>query len=160
MVNVPKTKAPEYIRVSKRALIVKSCSLGRGVFTSRTLRRNMYFKLEGSLINFLEDDWDEAYCIGWDDTTVFDPAPPFRYLNHCCFPHAEMISAKDGEDKSDPEEHLWLRILRTVRAGGQLTVDYGSSYHALKCLCGSKYCRGYIGKPLLLRGKRYVFTQL
>ena len=87
-----------------------------------------------------DDDYDPAYCVDLGEFGVLDPTAPFRYLNHSCEPNCELVA---WETEELPE--IWVHVLRTIRPGDQLTIDY--AWHAeaaIPCLCGSPNCRGYV----------------
>ena len=61
----------------------------------------------------------------------------FRYINHSCDPNTFF--------RCTPERaEVYAR--RDIRAGEELTCDYGESQHEgkLRCRCGSAKCRGYL----------------
>jgi SET domain-containing protein len=74
------------------------------------------------------------------------PKAPFRFLNHSCRPNCELFDWED--DKPDPKtgvKDLYLGVIRKVKAGAELTIDYSwPADFAIPCHCGSKKCRGYI----------------
>jgi SET domain-containing protein len=61
----------------------------------------------------------------------------FRYINHSCDPNTFFRCTPERAE---------VYALRNIRAGEELTCDYGESQHdgTLKCRCGAKGCRGYI----------------
>lgn len=61
----------------------------------------------------------------------------FRYINHSCEPNTFTRLT---------QERAEFYALRRIRAGEELTVDYGESHHEgkLRCRCGAKRCRGWI----------------
>ena len=61
----------------------------------------------------------------------------FRYINHSCDPNTFMRC-------TDTRAEFYAR--RAIRAGEELTVDYGWSHHdgKLRCRCGAETCRGWI----------------
>ena len=61
----------------------------------------------------------------------------FRYINHSCAPNTYIRCTKDRAE---------FYALREIRAGTELTADYGETQHngKLRCLCGAKRCRGAI----------------
>jgi len=61
----------------------------------------------------------------------------FRYINHSCEPNTFFRCTPERAE---------VYALRNIRAGEELTCDYGESQHdgTLKCRCGAKACRGYI----------------
>lgn len=61
----------------------------------------------------------------------------FRYINHSCAPNTFTRLTRDRAE---------FYALRRIRAGEELTVDYGSSHHdgQLACRCGAPACSGWI----------------
>ena len=63
---------------------------------------------------------------------------PARFLNHSCAPNC------DAELKDD---RIWVVARRKIRAGEELTFNYGFDlvdYRQYPCRCGSPDCVGYI----------------
>lgn len=68
-----------------------------------------------------------------------------RFINHSCSPNCEVDIARG---------HIWIRARRRIRAGEELTYDYGydlESYDEHPCRCGSSACVGYIVRTGLRR---------
>ncbi len=70
-----------------------------------------------------------------DGNVAWNPA---RFLNHSCAPNceAEWIEGK-----------IWIVAQREIRAGEELTFDYGydlEDYRKHPCRCGAPQCAGYI----------------
>ena len=61
----------------------------------------------------------------------------FRYINHSCDPNTFIRCTPQRAE-------FYAR--RAIRAGEELTCDYGESQHngKLPCRCGSANCRGFI----------------
>ena len=61
----------------------------------------------------------------------------FRYINHSCDPNTFFRCTPERAE---------VYALRAIRAGEELTCDYGESQHEgkLRCRCGARNCRGYI----------------
>ena len=61
----------------------------------------------------------------------------FRYINHSCAPNTFTRLT---------EHRAEFYALRRIRAGEELTVDYGVSHHDgnLRCKCGAANCSGWI----------------
>ena len=59
----------------------------------------------------------------------------FRYINHSCEPNTFMRRT---------DERAEFYALRDIRAGEELTLDYGDNHHEgrLACRCGAARCRG------------------
>ncbi|HOW67014.1 MAG TPA: SET domain-containing protein-lysine N-methyltransferase [Candidatus Paceibacterota bacterium] len=61
-----------------------------------------------------------------------------RFLNHSCDPNCEARLI---------EGHIWIVAMRDIRAGDELTFDYGydlEDYRNYPCHCGAPDCRGFI----------------
>jgi uncharacterized protein len=66
------------------------------------------------------------------------PWNPARFLNHSCSPNCEAEVADD---------HIWIRAIRVIRAGEEITFNYGYDlvdYREYPCRCGSPECVGYM----------------
>ena len=61
----------------------------------------------------------------------------FRFINHSCEPNTFI--------RCTPQRAEFY-ALRAIRAGEELTCDYGESQHngRLPCRCGASNCRGFI----------------
>jgi SET domain-containing protein len=63
---------------------------------------------------------------------------PARFLNHSCSPNCEA---------EFDEDHIWVIAARDIRAGEELTFNYGfdlENYRDYPCHCGAPNCVGYI----------------
>lgn len=60
-----------------------------------------------------------------------------RHANHSCAPNAESVNAAG---------RIWLRALRDIAKGEEITYDYGYSFRdePVPCLCGAPACAGVI----------------
>lgn len=60
-----------------------------------------------------------------------------RFANHSCVPNAQALGASGG---------IWLRALRDIPKGEEITYDYGYSFRdePTRCGCGSARCHGRI----------------
>lgn len=60
-----------------------------------------------------------------------------RFCNHSCENNANIVEARVGMDRV-----LVLKAEKSIAAGAQITIDYGSDYFACRtCLCGSTRCK-------------------
>ena len=61
----------------------------------------------------------------------------FRWINHSCDPNTFFRCTPERAE---------VYALRRIRAGEELTCDYGESQHEgkLPCRCGARNCRGFI----------------
>ncbi len=62
---------------------------------------------------------------------------PMRYTNHSCQPNAELV-IRNGR--------VEFFSRRAIRAGDEITVDYGETHHegTLACRCGQPGCIGFL----------------
>ena len=81
------------------------------------------------------------FIFSFDDEWDLDgdqPDNPARFVNHSCEPNCEAIQRDD---------RIWLIALRDIRAGEELSFDYGydlENYHDHPCHCGVPGCCGYV----------------
>jgi hypothetical protein len=79
------------------------------------------------------------------------PRNPARWLNHSCAPNCEAV-AERGK--------IWIRALRPIAAGEELTFDYGyrlAVFPGHPCHCGAPSCVGFIvGRPERWRARRLL----
>lgn len=78
-----------------------------------------------------------------------------RYFNHSCSPNCEAVLYEhDGKDRK--KDRIFIETKRAVRAGEELTYDYGIVLevpHTAKlkriwaCRCGQRNCTGTLLKP-------------
>jgi len=126
--------------------IRKSGIQGKGLFTDKPLRaRKKLGEFTGERISTQEAarrarDAKRIAIVDVTDHEAIDGGVrggPFQYLNHSC------------------EANVFIRIAygrvefyarRNIKAGEELTCDYGLSYHEgkLACQCGTAGCRKFI----------------
>jgi len=84
---------------------------------------------------------NNEYIFALDDEYDLDgnvPSNPARFLNHSCEPNCEAL-LENGR--------IWIVSLRQIRAGEELTFNYGydlEDYRQHPCCCGALGCIGYI----------------
>lgn len=64
---------------------------------------------------------------------------PARFINHSCTPNCEA--------QWDDEARIWIVATRDIKAGEELTFNYGydlEDYLDHPCRCGAENCQGYI----------------
>ena len=129
------------MNATELGLSVRKTVCGKGLFSKRRFRKGQSVgEMEGKIIP--GDDYDPDYCVDMGKLGVLDPKAPFRYLNHSCEPNCELVEW-EAEGREPPQ--IWVHVVRTIRPGDQLTIDY--AWHAdaaIPCLCGSEKCRGYV----------------
>ncbi len=125
-------------------VLVEQTELGYGVLAIRSFQvDDVIGEVQGEWID--DPDYSSDYCIDMGGDFSLEPRAPYRFLNHSCEPNCEFISwAKvDGE-----KESVWLCATRQIQAGEPLTIDYcWPAETAIRCLCGSPRCRGWIVDP-------------
>ena len=78
-----------------------------------------------------------------------------RWMNHSCAPNCEaLIEEAEGDDRR--EDKVFIEALRDIKAGEELTYNYGitlAERHTPRlkkvwaCLCGAKNCTGTMLQP-------------
>lgn len=88
-----------------------------------------------------------ANCFRFGEETYLDPGTGIgRWLNHSCAPNAAI--RKRGR-------RLFLFAARDIRGGEELVIDYSTTIgdddiYRMRCHCGARRCRGWIGRFGLL----------
>ena len=81
------------------------------------------------------------YIFSIDRRTCIDGSVSWnlaRYANHSCSPNCKTVKING---------RIWLRTLRTVAKGEEITYDYGYDFKNFTdnpCNCGAPGCAGYI----------------
>ncbi|MCC6354693.1 MAG: SET domain-containing protein-lysine N-methyltransferase [Verrucomicrobiae bacterium] len=76
-----------------------------------------------------------------------------RFINHSCSPNCEVEIARG---------RIWIVARRRIRAGEELSYDYGYDFEAFEehpCRCGSRACAGYIVRTGLRRRLKRVLAE-
>lgn len=120
--------------------------VGRGVFAKCRLPAGIVVgEILGTVMQTHPDD--PQYCMELASGRLLEPAPPLRYINHCCDPNCELFYWFD-EDAPAQEDRLWLQTIRTIEPGEELSIDYcWPADAAIPCQCGAINCRGWIVDP-------------
>lgn len=103
--------------------------LGELISKEESLRR---CELENAYIFDLNEVHDLDGNVEWNNA---------RFINHSCDPNCEA---------QWDEERVWIVALRDIRAGEELTFNYGydlEDYLDHPCRCGAPNCVGYIVAP-------------
>jgi len=121
---------------------------GKGTFTSVSLESDtLILEYTGELIDrktAVERDRPEApdyscYILQVDDDIFIDARlieHPAKYINHSCEPNC--ILSHEGT-------RAFVRTLRTIRPGEELTYDYDyDASENVTCRCQARRCRGKI----------------
>jgi SET domain-containing protein len=131
------------------AITIRETDRGRGVFAARRYRRG---EIVGDVCGtIVPDDTAERhgsrYCMELGEGRALEPEPPFCFVNHSCEPNCE-IYYDEPPSANEPPDRLWLRTLRVIDCGEELTIDYAwPAEWAIPCRCGSERCRGWIVAP-------------
>ena len=176
MADVLKRHHPHFVKYFPKGIRVDRTPCGLGVFTTRKLRADRKIgRVRGRI--FTDYDYSSDYCIDAGGWLSLEPAAPFCFLNHSCEPNCQFMNYIPSEEWDDEtrrrvalERHrsvsrrtnyenidaafgveMWLEALRDIEPGEQLTIDYAwPEDRAIRCLCGSENCRGWIVAPELL----------
>ena len=100
--------------------------VGKRIDKAESLRR---CELNNECIFALDDAYDLDGNVPWN---------PARFLNHSCAPNCEAELDQGW---------IWIRALRDIEAGEELTFNYGydlEDYREHPCRCGAPRCVGYI----------------
>ena len=137
---------------------VGKVTFGKGVFAKKTIPQGTDIgQVTGKVID--DADYTSAYCIDLGDSLSLEPRTPFRYLNHRCEPNCSLhLLEAVYEDGSPAPSEVHLEALADIPEGAELTIDYQwSADGAIKCLCGSDQCRGWVVEleelPQLLKSR-------
>lgn len=116
---------------------------GRGVYATRAFKTG---ELIGRVRGTVHDDPDygSSYAIDMGENFTLEPAPPFRFLNHCCVPNASLYTLEQPV-RGKVQKRVVVEALADIRDGEEITIDYAwTAKVAIPCLCGHAQCRGYV----------------
>ena len=138
---------------------VGTVPFGKGVFARQDIPQGTVIgQVNGKVID--DPNYATTYCIDLGGSLSLEPRAPFRFLNHCCTPNSTLCIAEVTYDDGTPApSEVTVEALMDIPKGAELTIDYRwSAYGAIKCLCGSPRCRGWVVAeeelPKLLRSKK------
>ena len=86
-------------------------------------------KANNFFVFIVTDEFDIDGLVDWN---------PARFINHSCAPNCEA---------QEEDEHIWIHALRDIKAGEELTFNYGydlQDYEDHPCRCGAPNCIGYM----------------
>ncbi len=126
--------------------VKKSFIQGRGLFTSRAIPgRKKLGEFSGERISVREarkraSGLSRIAIVEISATQAIDGSVgdgPFQYINHSCDPNVYIRIAYGRAE---------FYSKRKIKAGEELTCDYGESHHdgKLGCQCGAKGCKKFI----------------
>ena len=126
-------------------VIVGKVSFGKGVFARKWIPKGTDIgQVLGKIID--DPDYASAYCIDLGESLSLEPRTPFRYLNHRCEPNCALhtFEALYADGTKAPSD-VHIEATMDIPLGAELTIDYQwSADGAIKCLCGSNQCRGWV----------------
>ena len=128
----------QWVRVGK-------VPFGKGVFARQDIPTGTDLgQVKGKIVD--DPDYTSSYCIDLGDSMSLEPQAPFRFLNHCCTPNCQLQTLEAVYDDGTPApSEVRVEALTDIPQGAELTIDYQwSAYGAIKCLCGSIDCRGWV----------------
>lgn len=129
--------------------IRKSRIAGKGAFANKAIpARRKLGNMGGEIISYKEAQKrvrlqpnNVLFMVEFDNEDIALDASvnsnALRHINHSCDPNTFMRRAY---------RKVEFYTLRPVRAGEELTCDYGETHHEgkLPCRCGAANCRGFI----------------
>jgi len=131
----------------ERLLAVRTSPIhGRGVFALAPIPRGArVLEYVGQRISKAESrrrcEAHNEYIFHLNEEFDLDgnvPWNPARFINHSCAPNCEAVLEN---------ERLWIVARRDLRAGEEITFNYGYDlvdYQDHPCRCGAPNCVGYI----------------
>lgn len=131
--------------VSEQWVRVGKVSFGKGVFARQDIPGGTILgQVDGRVID--DPNYATSYCIDLGGSFSLEPRVPFRYLNHCCTPNCCLcITDVNYEDGTPAPAEVTVEALGDIPKGTELRIDYRwAAEGAIKCLCGSAECRGWI----------------
>ena len=113
---------------------VKRTATGLGLFALQDIPANRRIvEYTGPVLTNEEaDEKGGRYLFELDGKRSIDGSPRSniaRYINHACKPNAKGYTMG---------RHIWIWSLKTIKAGDEITIDYGKEYldaHIKQCRC-------------------------
>jgi hypothetical protein len=144
--SVANLPTPETVELTENVIVRQSTIHGTGAFARRDLLQGAkVIEYVGEKISKGESarriDADNEYIFTLDDEFDLDGKVawnPARFINHSCTPNCE--AEVDGHE-------VWIIALRDLRAGEELTFNYGydlENYREYPCRCGAPECVGFM----------------
>jgi uncharacterized protein len=126
-----------------RYIDVRKTAVGRGLFARAAFVAE---SILGEVLGEIRpNDHYSDYCIDMGGKALLEPDRPFRFLNHSCDPNCQLIQWKEQDVNGVQLPRLWVKTLRDIASGEELTIDYAwSGEEAIECMCGSPKCRGFV----------------
>lgn len=150
-----------------RNILVRQSKIhGNGVFAARDLPKGLrLIQYKGALRRHEEidrcyggdSDSGHTFLFTLNEDWVIDAnvkGNSARWINHSCAPNCEAVHYED--DKNRSKDQVFIETRRAIRAGEELTYDYGITLdeaHTARmkkiwaCRCGQKRCTGTMLTP-------------
>lgn len=153
--------------MSRSIVLRRSHIHGNGVFATKKIPANKrVVQYRGKLLTHDEVDSAKGGDVETGHTFLFTLNEHYvidgstngniaRWLNHSCTPNCEAF-AVDGRDGKPESERIFIEAKREIRAGEELTYDYGivlEDRHTPRlkkiweCRCAAESCTGTLLKP-------------
>ena len=115
-----------YTSAMQNELAVKKCSSGLGLFTKQDIKKgDLVIEYTGEKITEAEANRRGGrYLFELNDNWTIDGKGrenKARYLNHSCKPNCYP-------ELDEKEEHIFIYAKRNIKAGEELTYNYGKMY--------------------------------
>jgi SET domain-containing protein len=158
---------PPVSRMTRRLAVRRSPIHGSGVFALRDLAAGeSLLEYRGRRLTHAEADQGygnnhhsgHTFLFTLNERYVIDGnvgGNAARWINHSCAPNCQAFLIESREPGSE-QDRVVLEALRDIRAGEELTYDYGIVLevrhtarlkHIWACRCGSTNCTGTLLKP-------------
>jgi hypothetical protein len=148
-----KTNKKQMSWINPSLKIKNTQKYGQGIFTTKDIKKNETLIVMGGYIFDIDDEnhlnkFNEDKPIEISEEFSICPLKksdmdlmPQHYINHSCSPNSGF------------KGQLFIVAMRNIKKGEEILYDYAmiiasnpksKSYFKMKCLCGSKNCRGTI----------------
>lgn len=155
-------------RMSRRLAVRRSPIHGSGVFALRDLAAGeSLLEYRGRRLTHAEADerygdnhhGGHTFLFTLNEGYVIDGADggnAARWINHSCAPNCQAFLIESASEPGSAKDRVVLEALRDIRAGEELTYDYGivlEIRHTARlkriwaCRCGAPDCSGTLLKP-------------
>ncbi len=138
--------------------VKKSSIHNKGLFAKKNIPKGIFFlEYTGEKVSKKEGTRREKASLKKNGTTyIFELDKNFdidgvtekniaKYVNHSCTPNCEIFIRSQAVN-GVKGRHIWLKSIKNIKQGEEITYDYGFSEKGklYACKCSSKECAGYI----------------
>lgn len=159
--------------MSRSIILRRSTIHGNGLFAARDLpsghrlieyrgRRLTHAQAEN--LNCHGEDSGHTFLFTVNERYVIDGSiegNSARWINHSCAPNCEAVLEENSRDAR--RDRIYIETVRKVRAGEELSYDYGIMLEGTRhterlkriwgCRCGTRRCSGTLLKPKRARAR-------